>query len=255
VSRVRVLHPEFGYVGSPSFCRTFVALVICGLIVGAISAGIFKLEPDRDPMDAMALAPAETLNDLKPTQPGTQSQRKPANAPSVQKIDSEGTKASLKAASIKPTCREHLGEVPEGNCAPVRVVRVRPVRAVNEQPLIAAVPIGQRDDPRVLAAPPPTPASLSPSIPPEEPKATPALTETSVAEATPADAAPAAEPTPPASNPTVTSKKPRPRVHHAHDEPRSRRREQYSYASSYSTRSSSYNISNTYLQSGYARVW
>jgi hypothetical protein len=250
VSLVRVLHPEFGYVGSSSLCRTFVALVICGLIVGAISAGIFKLEPDRDPMDAMALAPAETLNDLKPTQP-PQFQRKPANAPSVQKIDSEGTKASLKAASIKPTCREHLGEVPEGDCAPVRVVRVHPVRAVNERPLIAAVPIGQRDDSRVLAAPPPTPANLSPSIPPEEPKATPALTEASVAEATPADAAPAAEPTPPASNPTVTSKKPRPRVHHAQDEPRSRQREQYSYASSYSTRSSTYNIS----QSGYARVW
>jgi hypothetical protein len=70
-------------------------LVICGLIVGAISAGIFKLEPDRDPTDAMALAPAETLNDLKLTQP-PQFQRKPANAPSVQKIDSEGTKGKPK---------------------------------------------------------------------------------------------------------------------------------------------------------------
>ena len=239
--RVRVLHPEFGYVGTSRLCRTFVAFLVCGFITGAISFGIFNRQHDRDPLDAMALAPAETL--------------RPPKAPSARKIDSEGTKASSKTASIKPTCREHLGEVPKGDCAPVRVVRVRPVRAVNERPLIAAVPIGQRDDPRVLAAPPPTPASLSPTIPPEEPKATPALTETSVAEATPADAAPAAEPTPPASNPTVTSKKPRPRVHHAQDEPRSRRREQYSYASSYSTRSSSYNISNTYLQSGYARVW
>ena len=241
MSRVRVLHPEFGYVGTSRFCRTFVAFLVCGFIAGAISFGIFNRQHGRDPLDAMALAPAETL--------------RPPKAPSAQKIDDEGTKATSRAGSIKPTCRESVGAVPEGDCTPVRAFRVRPLRAVNERPLIAAVPIGHRDDPRVLAAPPPTPSSLSPSIPPEEPKATPALTETSVAEATPADAAPAAEPTPPASNPTVTSKKPRPRVHHAHDEPRSRRREQYSYESSYSTRSSSYNISNTYLQSGYARVW
>jgi len=243
VSRVRVLHPEFGYVGTSRFCRTFVAFLVCGFIAGAISFGIFNRQHGRDPLDAMAFAPAETL--------------RPPKAPSAQKIDDEGTKATSRAGSIKPTCRESVGAVPEGDCTPVRALRVRPLRAVNERPLIAAVPIGHRDDPRVLAAPPPTPvaAGLSPTILPEEPNAIPTLTETSVAEATPADAAPAAEPTPPAPNPTITSKKPRPRVHHAQDEPRSHRREHYSYASSYSTRGSSYNISSTYLQSGYARVW
>ena len=117
-------------------CRTFVAFLVCGFIAGAISFGIFNRQHDRGPLDAMALAPAETL--------------KPQKAPSVQKIDSEGTKASSKADWIKPTCREHLGDVLEGDCAPVRVARVRPVRAVNERPLIAAVPIGQRDTPGCL---------------------------------------------------------------------------------------------------------
>jgi hypothetical protein len=64
---------------------------------------------------------------------------------------SRGAKASWKEGSIKPTCRENLGEVPEGDCTPVRVVRVRPVRAVNERPLIAAVPIGHRDDATALS--------------------------------------------------------------------------------------------------------
>ena len=103
MSRVRVLHPEFGYVGTSRLCRTFVAFLVCGFIAGAISFGIFNRQHDRDPLDAMALAPAETL--------------RPPKAPSARKIDSEGTKASSKTASIKPTCREHLGEVPEGDCA------------------------------------------------------------------------------------------------------------------------------------------
>jgi hypothetical protein len=240
VSRVRVAHPEFGYLGSSRFCRTCVALLVCGLIAGAISVGIFNLEPDRDPLDAMALAPAETLIDPKPAQPGTQSQKKTANASSAEKIDEEGTNASSKAALIKPTCRKSLGEVPEGDCTPVRVVRVRPLRAVNERPLIAAVPIGRRDDPAMLPAPPPTAVAASPppAAPPEVPKAAPAPPETSLAEATPADAVPAVEPAPPAPMPTVTSKKARPRVHHAQNEPR--RRNHYSYEPSYNARSSSY---------------
>jgi hypothetical protein len=257
VSRVRGLHPEFGYVGSFSFCRMFVAFVVCGLVAGAIRFSVFGPAPERDPIDAMALAPAETLTTSKLAQAATQSQKKRANAAYAEKTDQEKTKATSRAGSIKPTCRESVGTVREGDCTPVRALRVRPLSAVNERPPIAAVPIGQRDDPRVLAAPPTTPvaAGLSPTILPEEPKAIPTLTETSVAEATPVDAALAAEPTPPAPNLTVTSKKPRLRVHHAQHEPRSRRREHYSYASSYSTRGSSYNISSTYLQSGYARVW
>ena len=68
--------------------------------------------------------------------------------------------------------------------------------------------------------------SQPPAAPPERPRAFTAPTETAVAEATPADAAPAAEPTPPASMPRVTSKQPRQRVHHE------RGRNDYSYTGS-----------------------
>ena len=66
MSLVRVLHPEFGYVGTSSFCRTFMALLVCGLLAGASGVAIFKAEPDPDPRDAMALAPAETLGSTAP---------------------------------------------------------------------------------------------------------------------------------------------------------------------------------------------
>jgi hypothetical protein len=255
VSRVRVWHPEFGYVGTSSVSRPFMAFVVCGLFAGAISVAIFNPEPDHDPMDAMALAP-EALIAPKPDQLTTKSEIRPVtNGPSAKKTDEKGTNASRKEGSIKPTCWENLGKVPEGDCTPVRVVRVRPLRAVNERPLIAAVPIGHRDDATALPASPPASIAVSPSlaVPPEEPKAIPAPMETSVVEATPPDAAPDAGPTPPASTPTV--KKLRARVKHAQTEARARPRNHYSYASSYSARSSSYSMSNTYVQGGYARVW
>src|SRR5262249_6135182 len=157
----------------------------------------------------------------------------------------EGARASAETGGIKPTCRE----LPEGDCTPVRAVKVRPLRAVNERPLIAAVPIGHRDDPTVLPAPPPA-VIPSPAVSSEEPRATAALMETAVAEATAANKAPAAEPTPPAPTSTATAKRPRARAHHAQEEARPRRRAHDSYASSYSARSS-YRVSNTYLQGGY----
>ena len=55
VSRVRVWHPEFGYVGTSSVSRPFMAFVVCGLFAGAISVAIFNPEPDHDPMDAWLL--------------------------------------------------------------------------------------------------------------------------------------------------------------------------------------------------------
>jgi hypothetical protein len=45
VSRVRVWHPEFGYVGTSSVSRPFMAFVVCGLFAGAISVAIFNPEP------------------------------------------------------------------------------------------------------------------------------------------------------------------------------------------------------------------
>jgi hypothetical protein len=239
------MHPEFGYAVTFNFLRPFTAFVVCGLVAGAIGFAIFASGPDPDPMDAMALAPAEPLIAQKLVQPATQSEKGLANRPSAQKADEEGANASRKASSIKPTCRESLGEVRQGDCTPVRVVRMRPPRAVNERPLIAAVPIGHRDDPTMLPASPQTRIGVGPlpTDPPEEPKATPPPTQLSVAEEIAPDAAPAGEPTPPVSIPTVTSKKPRPRVHHA-----SHRHNQYSYTSSYSAR-------KTYVQAGYARLW
>jgi hypothetical protein len=136
--------------------------------------------PDSDPgtsvnpLDAKALAPADALIGPKPTLPAAQSETKPADAPAVEKTDKEGAGASPKRGPIKPTCRKSLGEVREGDCIRVRV-RVRPLRAVNEPPPIAAVPIGHRDDPAVLPPPPSAPVENSPSlaVPPEKPSARP----------------------------------------------------------------------------------
>jgi hypothetical protein len=202
VFRARVPHPEFGYADTSnySFFSTFMAFVVCGVVAGATSIAIFNSEPGHDPMDAMALAPAEALIAPKPAQLATQ------------------------------------------------VGRVRPPRAMNEQPLIATVPIGHRDDLTVPPASPPAPIAVSPlpGAPLEEPKTAPARTETSVREETSLGAASAAV-TPPAAMPTVTSEKPQQRVHRA-----SRRHNQYSYTSSYGARR--YNVSRTYSQGGYARL-
>jgi hypothetical protein len=148
-----------------------MAFVVCGVVAGTISIAVFNSEPDHDPMDAMALAPGD----------------------------------KGKAGLIKPTCGESPGEVRESDCTPIRVVRIQPPGAVNERPLIAAVPIGHRDGPTVLPASPPAPIALSPlpGISPEEPKTAPARTEMSVGEGMSPDAASAAV-TPPASMPTVT---------------------------------------------------
>ena len=72
--RARVPHPEFGYADTSnySFFSTFMAFVVCGVVAGAISIAIFNSEPDHDPMDAMALAPAEALIAPKPAQLATQ---------------------------------------------------------------------------------------------------------------------------------------------------------------------------------------
>jgi hypothetical protein len=159
VFRVRVPHPEFGYADTSDYSfLTFMAFVVCGVVAGTISIAILNSEPDHDPMDAMALAPADALTAPKPAEPATQFERRLANGPSARKAGDKG-----KAGSIKPICGESPGEVREGDCTPIRVGRIRPPRAVNERPLIAAVPIGHRDDPIVLPASPPAPIAVNPS--------------------------------------------------------------------------------------------
>jgi hypothetical protein len=243
----RDLHPEFGYVGSvPRVFRRLrlvLSFVVLGIVGGASGVAVFMASPDSDPgtsanpLDAMALAPAEALIEPKIALPAAQPAPRLANA-------------SADVGSTKPTCREGLSEA-EGGCIRVRVVR--PLRALNERPLIAAAPIGHRSDPTVLPAPSaPIEASPWPAAPPEKPSAIPTPTETAIAEAMPADTAPAAEPTPtpPAPAPRVTSNKSRPRVHHVQNESRSSRRNGYSHTSGYSSRTSSYSS-----QGGWARLW
>ena len=196
--------------------------------------------PDSDPgtianpLDAMALAPAEALIEPKVALAAAPPAPRPANASPVE----------TDVGSTKPTCREGVGEG-EGDCIRVRVVR--PLRALNERPLIAAAPIGHRNDPTVLPASPSARAEArpSPAAPAEKSSVLPAPAETAIAEAIPADIAPAAEPIPPAPAPRVTSNKSRPRVHHVRNESRSSRRNGYSY-----TARSSYSF-----QGGWGRLW
>jgi hypothetical protein len=222
-----------------------MVFAVCGVVAGAIGFAIFDSGRDADPMDAMALAPPEALIAPMLVAPATRSGQGMVNRPSVRKTDEESANATRKVGSIKPACRESPGEARQGDC-PVRVVRLRPPRAVNERPLIAAVPIGHRDDPTMLPASAQTGirAGPLPTDPPDEPKAAPAPTQASVADEIPSDAAPAAEAAPSVSVSTV--KKPRPRAHHA-----SSRRNQYSYRSA----PSRYGASRAYAQAGYARLW
>jgi hypothetical protein len=240
----RDLHPEFGYVGTAPRVfrrlRLVLSFVVLGIVGGASGVAVFMANPDSDPgtianpRDAMALAPVEALIQPKLALAPAQPAPKLADASAVEKTD---------VGSTKPRCREGLSEA-EGDCIRVRVVR--PLRALNERPLIAAAPIGHRDDPTMLPAPSdPVEASTWPAAPAEKPSALSAPTETAIAEATPADVTPAAEPTPPAPAPRVTSNKSRPRVHHVRNESRSSRRNSYSY-----TARSSYSS-----QGGWARLW
>src|SRR5262249_37687241 len=149
--------------------RLVLSFVVLGIVGGASGVAVFMASPDSDPgisgnlLDAMALAPAEALIEPKLALTAAQPAPRPANAPAVEKTD---------VGSTKPRCRGSFGEG-EGDCIRVRVVR--PLRALNERPLIAAAPIGPRNDPTVLPAPSaPIEASPWPATPPEKPSAMPA---------------------------------------------------------------------------------
>jgi hypothetical protein len=230
----RDLHPEFGYFSSaPRVLRRLrlvLSFAVLGILGGASGVTVFMASPDSDPvtsaspLNAMALAPAEALTAPKLGLPPAQPATRPPNAPVAEKTDVGSTK------------------------------RLRPLRAVNEQPLIAAAPIGHRNDPTMLPASPSARVedSQPPAAPPEMSRAFPGPTETAVAEATPADAAPAAELTPPASMPNVTPKHPRQQVHHAGG------RNHYSYTgsqNSYTGRQTARVSEYRYFRGGYASLW
>jgi translation initiation factor IF-2 len=188
------LHPEFGYMGSGPNVRRKVGLVIIfmifGLVAGLSGITVFMARPDSDPMQAMALAPAEALIPL-PARPA----ESPAAVPtSVQR--------SIKAARIKPPpCRENAMENLAGDCSPARAAK--PVPAANERPAISAIAIGHPAEPA-------SPVSPQPAV------AVAATTPEGAAQAETPEAAPApVTEAPPSASPPAAVKRARPpRSHH-----------------------------------------
>ena len=136
-------HPEFGYIGSCSFRRGFIAFAICGLVAGGSGIAIFKGNPDPDPdlspMKAMALAPAEILS---------------STAGSTLSGIARGNSGELaqETAAIKPRCRNNATEHLGGDCIAGQTRGPRSIRALNEQPAIAAVPIGHLEKLRDMSS-------------------------------------------------------------------------------------------------------
>jgi hypothetical protein len=65
VSLARDLHPEFGYAGStPRMLKLgyLAAFVVFGLVAVVSGVAVFMAGPNTDPMNAVALAPAEALS-------------------------------------------------------------------------------------------------------------------------------------------------------------------------------------------------
>ena len=141
----RDLHPELGYVGpAPRMLKLGYAsaFVVFGLVAVVSGVTVFMARPDTDPMNAMALAPAEALS------PSTS----PSSASPAKAKATEGQEI-LNAGVIQSPCGDDVGERLSDDCASERMRRSRPVVAVNERPALAAVAIGHREDPPQLAAP------------------------------------------------------------------------------------------------------
>jgi hypothetical protein len=158
VPLARDLHPEFGYVGSaPRLFRKLglvSAFVVFGLMAGASGVAVFMAGPEPDPMNAMALAPAEALIS------SSASSALPATAKAI-----EGQQKAFNAGVTQSPCRDYVSERLGDDCTPVRVHRLRP--AMNERPAIAAVAIGHREDPAVLPAQPAVSVAAIPETPPD----------------------------------------------------------------------------------------
>ena len=225
---MHLTHPEFGYVGTSNLRRGFISFVICGLVAGGSGIAIFKgnpdPDPDPDPMKAMALAPAETLTST--------------TGSTVEGIvGGNSGKLAQERAAIKPRCRDNATEQISGDCITGQIRRPRSIRALNERPAIAAVPIGHLDGPPVLPSGSAVPAAVTP--------------ETTADSAGPADV-PSAIDTAPAVTEAhahaVSAKKTRTRTVQRRD------RNDYSRSTRYTNRHYQPNY-NTYYQSGYARLW
>ena len=161
----RDLHPEFGYVGpTPRMLKLGYAsaFVVFGLVAVVSGVTVFMARPDTDPMNAMALAPAEALSPS--TSPSSASPAK-AKATEAQEI--------LNAGVIQSPCGDDVGERLSDDCASERMRRSRPALAVNERPAIAAVAIGHREDPVAVTQQIAAPVAAIPE-PPQDASAGPA---------------------------------------------------------------------------------
>ena len=103
-------HPEFGYLGTSSFRRGFIAFVVCGLVAGASGISMFKGNPDPDPhpMNAMALAPAETLSST--------ARSTLAGIVEGNSWNGELAQGTPKTTAIKPRCQRNATEHLAGDC-------------------------------------------------------------------------------------------------------------------------------------------
>jgi hypothetical protein len=260
VPLARDLHPEFGYVGSaPRLFRKLGLMSVFaafGLVAAASGVAVFMAGSEPDPMNAMALAPAEALIAPSP---------RPASPAQARVVERQ----TIPADASRPPCRDYASERFGDDCISLRIRKPRPVQPLNERPAIAAVPIGHRDDPSVLAAPAtvaaipaPPKASATVAAIPAAPKATatvaalPAPPPEVTAAPTPAREAPFAAPSAPAA---PVAKPAQTRARHARREGNSSAREGNS---SVRERNSSARESYSYARTarapalgGYAGFW
>jgi hypothetical protein len=168
---VPLVHPEFGYIGTPSFRRGFIAFMVCGLVAGASGITIFKTDPD--PMNSMAFAPAEALSSTARSTPGAIAESNSAKIEFAQRNPETG--------AIQPRCQKNVTEHIGRDCTAGQTRRARSMPALNERPAIAAVPIGHPDEPAVLPSEPAIRVAAIPETPAAAPDAdaapTPAVTE------------------------------------------------------------------------------
>jgi hypothetical protein len=159
VPLARDLHPEFGYVGSPRLFRKLglvLTFIVFGLVAAAGGVAVFMADPDSDPMNAMALAPAEPLDNVT---------RSPPTATATKAVAATLSRKTSKAGGIKSPCRENITEQLGGDCSSGKARKPRSVLAVNERPAIAAVLIGHGDGPAVLPSEPEIPLAAILDIP------------------------------------------------------------------------------------------
>src|SRR6516225_5879483 len=122
----RDLHPELGYVGpTPRMLKLGYAsaFVVFGLVAVVSGVTVFMAAPDTDPMNAMALAPAETLS------PSTS----PSSA-SPTKVKATDGQEILNAGVIQSPCRDDVGERLSDDCASERTRKSRPVYGRRPRP-------------------------------------------------------------------------------------------------------------------------